>query len=108
MVTKETESLEVMAATLPMGWVKLPSGESFAIADVVVLGEIQEERDNQIGRGTFYFSITLGKDSYGLSLNCSLDDTDFSGTRSQLERFRDQIAIARWGEHCVEMKMEES
>ncbi len=105
LMTTETKQPDTVSVLPPMGWVKLPSGESFAIADVMALGEIKESFDKDADSTFFYFNIGLTHST----VKCVLYDAEDSFVsqakiRKQLERFRDQIAIARWGEHCIELR----
>jgi hypothetical protein len=107
-MTTEVKSPETMSVLPPMGWVKLPSGESFAVADVVALGAIQQSFDSDEDLAFFFFNIQLVHST----VKCALYDIESSleseaEIRERLEHFRDQIAIARWGEHCIGLKDED-
>lgn len=98
---------EAVSVLPPMGWVKLPSGESFAIADIAMLGEIKEGYDNDCDCEMLSFRVVFANKAY---VDCVLHDIEASPVSLvaiRLERFREQIAIARWGENCIEMKGED-
>lgn len=106
-MTTEAKSPETTIVSPPMGWVKLPSGESFAVADVVAIGAIEQSFDSDADAVFFFFGVQLVHST----VKCALYDIESSREseaeiRERLEHFRDQIAIARWGENCIELKEE--
>jgi hypothetical protein len=109
MNTKQ-KSFETSSLLPPQGWIKLPDGQSFAIANVIMLSETIEEYDKAIGCNTFYFRIHFDFGGYG---ECKLYDFNQNlesecQIRNELDIFRCQIALARWGNQCIKMKTEES
>jgi hypothetical protein len=101
MYQQDAKPLERASLLPPMGWVKLPSGESFALADVVALGATKESFDKDADLEFFYFNINLTH----TAVKCIFYD-ESTDAREQLERFRDQIAIARWGNNCIKVASE--
>lgn len=98
----------------PRGWIKLPSGALFAIADVLWLSEIAERWDEDSDCDIIYFFIKF-KFEIGTTkaLSCVLYNTESTTEssaklRKQLEQFRDKIAMARWGEPCLSIEDGES
>lgn len=80
-------------------WIQLPDGTSFELSQVNFLGEITEQYDGEIDCSKLYFRICL---NFGGVYECKLYDCDqtiesASQTRNQLEKFREKIAVARWG-----------
>jgi hypothetical protein len=106
----EYKPTETLSSLPPQGWIKLPNGQSFAIANVILLGETIEEYDKAFGCNMFYFRIHLNSGGYCDCKLYNFDQTPESERQilSELARFRCQIAAARWGDQCIEMKMEEN
>jgi hypothetical protein len=91
-----------MNSSSSMGWVKLPNGPSFPIEDVSMLGSIYDSFDNAERLKTVGFRIVFTDKTF---VDCFLYDFEsLNVLNNKLERFRDQIAIARWGEKCIKIE----
>jgi hypothetical protein len=101
------KSPETLSILPPQGWIKLPNGQSFEIAQVAWLGETIEEYDKATSCNVFHFLIQLSHDHS--FCECKIYDyIQTSNSRrkilSELDKFRCQIAAARWGDRCIEME----
>lgn len=86
-------------------WIQLPDGTSFELSQVTLLGKITEQYDKTVDCNTLSFLVHL---SCGGVYECKLYDlqqTLVSGgqTERELEKFREKIAVARWGPDRITM-----
>ena len=91
-------------------WVQLPDGTSFELSQVNLLGEITEQYDNEVDCSKLYFRICL---NFGGVYECKLYDCgqtieSAKQTRNLLEKFREKIAVARWGSDRITIDDPES